>query len=124
MPRRRLPHLRTARARARPRPTDPPRRPSMILQRLTLVAGLLAATATYAHETAGRHGGRVADAGNFHVELVAKGETVDVFVSDGAQKPVPTAGFKGTAILVVGGKPARVRLVPADGNRLTGKAMV
>ncbi len=94
----------------------------MMLQRLTLVAGLLAATAAYAHETAGAHGGRVADAGDFHVELVTKGESVDVYVSDGRQKPVPAAGFKGTAILVVGGKPARVPLEPADGNRLTGKA--
>ena len=94
----------------------------MILHRLTLVAGLMAATAAYAHESAGQHGGRVADAGKFHVELATKGETVDVFLSDGGQKPVPATGFKGTAILVVGGKPARVPLEPADGNRLTGKA--
>jgi hypothetical protein len=40
---------------------------------------------TTSHETAGQHGGRVADAGKFHVELVAKGETVDVFLSDGAR---------------------------------------
>ncbi|KMO38815.1 hypothetical protein [Methylobacterium aquaticum] len=83
---------------------------------------LLAAAPVCAHETAGKNGGRVADAGKFHVELVAKGETVDVFVSDEGQKPVPAAGFKGTAILVVGGKPARVPLEPVDGNRLTGKA--
>lgn len=96
----------------------------MMLPRLTLAAALLAATAAYAHETAGQHGGRVTDAGSFHVELVVKGETVDVYVSDGKQKPVPATGFKGTAILVVGGKPARVALEPADGNRLSGKAAV
>ncbi|MGW5837860.1 hypothetical protein ACWFZ6_07500 [Methylorubrum extorquens] len=94
----------------------------MILPRVILVAGLLAATTVCAHETSSQHGGRVADAGNFHVELVAKGETVDVFLSDGKQKPVPAVGFKGTAILVVGGKPTRVSLEPADSNRLTGKA--
>ena len=94
----------------------------MMLPRLTLAGALLAATAAYAHETSGQHGGRVTDAGKFHVELVAKGETVDVFLSDEGQKPVPAAGFKGTAILVVGGKPARVPLEPADGNRMTGKA--
>ena len=60
----------------------------MILHRLTLVAGLMAATAAYAHESAGQHGGRVADAGKFHVELATKGETVDVFLSDEGQKPV------------------------------------
>ncbi|MBK3405265.1 hypothetical protein H0176_00960 [Methylorubrum populi] len=94
----------------------------MILSRLALAAGLVAATVAVAHETSGRHGGRVSDAGAFHVELVAKGDTVDVFVSDGSQKPVPATGFRGTAILVVGGKPTRVPLEPADGNRLTGKS--
>ncbi len=94
----------------------------MIVQRLPLVAGLLAATTVWAHEGAGAHGGRVADAGDFHVELVTRGGSVDVYVSDGKQQPVPAAGFKGTAILVVGGKPARVPLEPADANRLTGKA--
>ena len=43
---------------------------------------------------------------------------------DEGQKPVPTSGFKGTAILVVGGKPTRVPLEPADGNRLSGRAAV
>ena len=90
----------------------------MILPRLALIAALLAASGVCAHETAGQHGGRVADAGKFHVELVAKGDTVDVFVSDGSQKPVPANGFKGTAILVVGGKSTRIPLEPADGNRL------
>ncbi|KIU37087.1 hypothetical protein SR39_02150 [Methylobacterium radiotolerans] len=94
----------------------------MILPRLALIAALLAASGVCAHETAGQHGGRVADAGKFHVELVAKGDTVDVFLTDGEQKPVPSTGFRGTAILVVGGKPARVPLEAADGNRLTGKA--
>jgi hypothetical protein len=90
---------------------------------MALAASVLAALPVCAHEAVGQHGGRVADAGRFHVELVAKGETVDVFVSDDGQKPVPVAGFKGTAILVVGGKPARVPLAPADGNRLTGNRL-
>lgn len=94
----------------------------MILPKLTLFAGLLAATTVCAHETSGQHGGRVTDAGKFHVELITKGEIVDVFLSDESQKPAPAAGFKGTAILIVDGKPVRVPLEPADGNRLTGKA--
>jgi hypothetical protein len=94
----------------------------MIPWRMAMVAAALVALPVQAHEASGQHGGRVADAGKYHVELVAKGETVDVFVSDGSQKPVLAAGFKGTAILVVGGKPARVSLEPAEGNRLSGKA--
>lgn len=85
---------------------------------------LLAAAPVCAHETAGKYGGRVTDAGSYHVELVTKGQTVDVYVLDGSEKPVPAAGFKATAILVVDGKPARVALAPADGNRLTGQAQV
>ncbi len=86
------------------------------------IAGLLAATTVCAHETSGQHGGRVTDAGKFHVELVTKGEIVDVFLSDEGQKPVPATVFKGTAIFVVGGKPARVQLEPADDKSLTGTA--
>ena len=93
----------------------------MILLRLVLAAALLSAGAASAHEFKSQHGGRVTDAGKYHFELVAKGESVDVFVSDGDQKPIPAAGFKGTAILVVDGKPARIPLEAADGNRLSGK---
>jgi hypothetical protein len=96
----------------------------MIPWRMALAASALLTLPVHAHEASGQHGGRVADAGKYHVELVAKGETVDVFVMDGEQKPLPAAGFKGTVILVVGGKPARVPLEPADGNRLSGKAAV
>lgn len=96
----------------------------MKISRSILAAGLFATTAVCAHETSGQHGGRVTDAGSFHLELVASGEAVDVFVSDAGQRPVPSAGFKGLAILMVGGKPARIPLEPANGNRLSGKAEV
>jgi hypothetical protein len=96
----------------------------MTLPKLILAAGLFATTAVCAHEVAGKNGGRVTDAGKYHVELVAKDKTVDVYVLDGSEKPVPAAGFKGTAILVVDGRPARVALAPADGSRLTGTSEV
>ena len=95
-----------------------------MLRKLVFLAAVLAASVVSAHETKGQHGGRVTDAGKFHVELVAKGDGVDVFVSDADQKPVPAMGFKGTAILVVAGKPARIPLEAADGNRLSGKGSV
>ena len=78
----------------------------------------------HAHETTGPNGGRVVDAGNLHVELVASGKSVNVFVTDANDKPVPAADFKGTAILVVDGKALRVPLAPAKDNRLTGAAQV
>lgn len=97
----------------------------MIPWRAALLTSLvLAAAPVCAHETAGKNGGRVTDAGKYHVELVAKGQTVDVYLLDGSEKPLPASGFKASAILIEGGKPARVALTPADGNRLTGTSEV
>lgn len=94
--------------------------------KLALATGFAIATPVHAHEVVGTgpNGGRVADAGKYHVELVAKDATVDVYLTDGDAKPVAASGFKGTAILIVDGKPARIALTPADGSRLSGKADV
>jgi len=75
-----------------------------------------------AHEAKGPNGGAMVDAGAFHVELTVKGQTVDVFVTDASEKPVTIDGAKGTAILIVNGKPARVTLTAVSGNRLSGTA--
>lgn len=96
-------------------------------RRLFLAAIAMAPAAppapAHAHEPRkGPHGGVLVDAGAYHVEIVTKGTTVDVYVSDGADKPLPAAGFRATAILAIGGKPQRIALGPAEGNRLTGQA--
>ena len=75
-----------------------------------------------AHDAKGPHGGRIVDAGPYHAELVVKADVVDVFISDANEKPVAVSGFKGTAILVAGGKSQRVVLAPVDGTRLSGSA--
>ena len=50
-----------------------------------ILASLLCLSATaQAHEAAGPNGGRIADAGDYHVELVAKDTALDVFISDAA----------------------------------------
>jgi hypothetical protein len=49
---------------------------------------------------------------------------VSVFVSDANDQPIPSAGFKANAILVVAGKPQRFTLAPADGSRIVGTAPV
>lgn len=91
--------------------------------RWLLIAALLgAAGSAWAHEAKGKNGGRVADAGSYHVEMVVKSDVVDVFISDQGDKPVAAAGFKGMAILVAGGKSQRVVLTPAEGTRLSGSA--
>jgi hypothetical protein len=89
---------------------------------LALPALLFAVGPALAHESKGPHGGRQVDAGAMHIELITKGPTVDVYVADGAGKPVDVSAFKGIAILIVAGKPARIPLAPSGGDRLTGAA--
>lgn len=97
----------------------------MKLATLIIAGALAAAMPALAHDVAkGPHGGRIADTGTYHVELVANQYAVEVFVSDASDKPVSPAGFKGTAILVVDGKPQRIALAPDGDTRLTGKAAV
>ncbi len=91
---------------------------------LSLAAALMAAPAAFAHEAAkGKNGGLRVDAGKYHAELVVDGTpTVAVLLSDADDKPIPAAGFKANAILVIDGKSQRFELVPAEGSKLTGTA--
>ena len=80
-------------------------------------SALLLAFPALAHEAKGPHGGRQVDAGQMHVELITKGPAVEVYVADGAGKPVDASGYKGLAILVVGGKPARILVALREPQR-------
>jgi len=91
-----------------------------ILAALLMV--LLLATKGSASDVVSQHGGRAVEAGEYHVELVAKAGTVDVYLADHANKTVRSTGFKGLAILVVDGKSQRIVLTPAGESRLSGKA--
>jgi hypothetical protein len=77
----------------------------------------------HAHVEKGKNGGQMTEAGDYHVELVAKGDAVEVYVSDHDDKPVAIAGYKGLAILSAGGKSQRIALEVVEG-KLTGKAAV
>jgi hypothetical protein len=91
--------------------------------RCLLIGALLTLSGSvWAHDAKGTHGGRIADAGSYHVEMVVKSSVVEVFISDASEAPVAATGFKGTAILVAGGKSQRVVLAPVDGVRLSGSA--
>ena len=94
-------------------------------RRSFIAAGILLPSLAFAHEPRkGPHGGVLVDAGPYHVEVTAKGTTIDVYVSDGADRPLPATGFKATAILAIDGKPQRIVLGPADSNRLTGQSTI
>lgn len=83
-------------------------------RRFIITAALVASAAAHAHEPRkGPNGGTLVDAGVHHVELVAAGSEVKVYVSDIADAPLPSEGFKGMAILLIDGKPTRVPLAPA-----------
>jgi hypothetical protein len=97
-----------------------------IVRSLAIAAALLAAPAlVLAHAPKiGVHGGAQTDAGSFHVEVVPDGSTLQVYLRDHSDKEVASAGFKGTAIFVIGGKPQRIPLSPAGTNKLTGTSPV
>jgi hypothetical protein len=88
---------------------------------LTAMAAWAMIAPVQAHDAKGKHGGRIADAGDYRVELVSKGDAVEVYVNDHDDKPVALAGYKGLAILSAGGKTQRIVLEAGD-DRLTGKA--
>lgn len=88
---------------------------------------LMAPLSAMAHEPRpGPNGGLKVDAGTrYHAELVAKGTPeVALFLYDAKDKPIPSAGFRGQAILVIDGKTQRFPLQPADGSKLVGTAPV
>jgi nitrogen fixation protein FixH len=87
------------------------------------VVALSVAAVAHAPEK-GKNGGQQTDAGNYHAEAVVKGNTIDVFITDHGENPVATKGFKGMAVLVVGGKPQRITLAPRGENILTGTSPV
>ncbi|MEQ1711904.1 MAG: hypothetical protein ABL908_10950 [Hyphomicrobium sp.] len=91
---------------------------------LSLAAALVTVPAAFAHEAAkGKNGGLRVDAGKYHAELVVDGTpAVAVFLSDADDKPIPAAGFKANAILVIDGKTQRFELVPTEGSKLAGTA--
>ncbi len=94
------------------------------MRRISAILALAAVLAApvLAHDIdRGPNGGRVVDAGDYHVELVARDGGIEVFVTDSDEKPAG-GSFKGLAILVVDGKQQRIALESAAPGRLTGKA--
>ena len=68
----------------------------MRLPALCALSFLLAASPIAAHEVkSGPNGGRVVEAGDFHVEMVAKNNTIDVFLTDHNDKAVAATGYTG-----------------------------
>jgi hypothetical protein len=93
--------------------------------RRTLGIGLAALALTPglagAHEPRrGPNGGQKVDIGQNHGELVAQGNTLRLFLFDGADRPIPAVGASGQAVVLAGGRQATVALAPAGENVLAG----
>lgn len=91
---------------------------------IILALALCFSSQTAAHEAGkGHNGGLRVDAGKYHTELLVDGSTsVSVFLSDEDDKPIPSAGFKATAILIIDGKSQRIELKPAEASKMVGTA--
>ena len=87
-----------------------------------LLAGFaLAPIAAHAHEPRrGPNGGQKVDIGTNHAELVAAGNTLRLFLFDGADRPIPAAGATAQSVILAGGRQATVALAPAGDNVLAG----
>ncbi|MEJ0017017.1 MAG: hypothetical protein WDN25_10700 [Acetobacteraceae bacterium] len=99
-----------------------------MLNRLSLAAALLIATVSFAsaqthgHGEKGPKGGPMQDVAGVHAELLVADKTLTVHVYDEGGKPVPVAGFSGSAL--VGGGQSRqvIQLKPGSDNTLSGTA--
>ena len=97
----------------------------MKLKIVTLAVMLFIAHASWAHEVSkGPNGGRVVEAGPYHVEMVVQEKAVNVFLTDANDKSIGVTGFKGIAILTISGKAQRIVLEPKDATRLSGASPV
>jgi hypothetical protein len=97
------------------------------MKRLSLlaVAILLAAGTAVAHgPDRGKHGGPQVDAGDYHVEMVAKDTTLSIYVNNDKDQPVDAKGFKATGLFVVSGKAQRIELKHESENKLSGTSPV
>ncbi|MBL0406693.1 hypothetical protein JKG68_22340 [Microvirga aerilata] len=93
------------------------------MKHLILALAIAASPLTAAaHEIAkGPNGGPVVDSAGHHVELVAKGSELILFLTESDDKPLASAGTTNArAIVQDGGKTATVQLQPAEPNKLVG----
>ena len=92
------------------------------MRRLLLLALATLPLSAGAHELAkGPNGGPVVDSAGHHVEMVAEGTQLVLFLTGEADKPLASAGSKNArAIVQDGGKTATIPLQPAEPNKLVG----
>lgn len=94
---------------------------------LALVAALAFAAPAHAQHKHGENhkgpnGGPVEDVAGVHAELIVSGATIKLNILDEDNKPVKTAGFSGSALVVTGSERETVTLAPSGDSALAGDA--
>lgn len=95
-----------------------------MLRNLIMIALVAMSPAALAHSDSkfhtGPNGGHLIDAGNGaqHWELVAKGGTLILHITDGAEKPIDISGGSATAKILIGGKVHDVSFAPSGDNTM------
>jgi hypothetical protein len=72
------------------------------------------------HDHGPKHNGVVVHSGHHHLELVATGGTIDLYVTHEDGDAEDVSGAKATATVLADGKTEIVTLAPAAGNALKG----
>lgn len=88
-----------------------------------LLALSLASGPAFAHgDEKPRHGGLVQMAGETKMELVGKGDAVELYLDDHGQT-IPTANVTGKLTVLSGTNKAEAKLEPAAGDKLVAKGV-
>jgi hypothetical protein len=89
---------------------------------IALFAAVALPLSALAHEIAkGPNGGPVVDAAGHHIEMVAKGTDLVLYLTGEDDKPLASASAKNArAVVQNGGKTTTVQLSPAEPNKLVG----
>lgn len=93
---------------------------------LALAAALICASPAAAQHSHGAqkgpNGGPIEDVAGVHAELVVSGTTITFHILDEANKPLPTAGYAGSALVVAGAERETVTLAPKGESAVAGEA--
>ncbi|MGE3642870.1 MAG: hypothetical protein AB7F96_03345 [Beijerinckiaceae bacterium] len=96
-----------------------------MLKIATLSLALVSCTTAFAengHSHAAANGGQIVTIGVYEVELVAKPTDVELFLTDLKDNKVEAKAFSASAVVLARSNKRRtIELVPAGGNRLSGK---
>lgn len=100
----------------------------MMKRRVVAIAALLMSAGLamaeegpeHAHDHEPKHDGILVHSGDHHLELVARGGSIELYVTKQDGKEEDVSGAKASATVLAGGKTETVTLAPSGGNALKG----